>query len=254
MAHKNIIGIAIPTQKKVRVEFNGVVIAESSQTLLMRESNYELNYYFPVEAVNQDYLVDEGHTEESGYRGLARFWSVKVGNQRAENAAWEHPNEPSNAKRPDLRGYISFKFHAMDKWYEEAEEIIIHPRDPFHRVDIVQSNRHVRVEVGDVTVAETTNAMFLFETGLPARYYIPQDDINMEYLIPIDKQTGCPYKGWASYWSINIDGTDYGDLVWGYQNPLDESRKVKGLLSFYNEKLDIYLDGQLEERPRTIFA
>ncbi len=255
MANKSIVGIAIPTQKKVRVEFNGEVIAESAETLLMRESHYELNYYFPIESVKQDYLVDNGHTETSGYRGLARFWDVQVGDKRVENAAWEHPDEPSNAKRPDLRGYISFKFHKLDTWYEEAEEIIVHPRDPFHRVDIVQSDRQVRVEIDGVTVAETNKAMFLFETGLPARYYIPQDDVNMNYLTPVaDKQTGCPYKGWANYWSVNVDGTDYGDVVWSYLTPLDESHKIKGLLSFYNEKVDIYVDGQLEERPHTVFA
>lgn len=254
MAKKNIIGLAEPTQKQVRVEFNGQAIAESAKTILMRESSYEIHYYFPEDAVNKDYLVDEGYTEESGYRGLAQFWSVKVGDKVAENAAWTYPNEPKNDKRPDLRGYISFKFDAMDKWYEEAEEIIIHPRDSYHRVDIVRSNRHVRVEIGGVTVADTNNAMFLFETGLPARYYIPQDDIEMEYLTAVDNQTGCPYKGYASYWSVNISGEDYGEVVWGYPHPLSESHKIKGLLSFYNEKVDIYVDGELEERPQTVFA
>lgn len=255
MASKSIIGIAIPTQKKVQVEFNGEIIAKSAKTLLMRESNYELNYYFPIEAVNQDYLIDNGHTETSGYRGLARFWDVQVGDNRVKNAAWEHPAEPKNDKRPDLRGYISFKFNLMDTWHEEAEEIIVHPRDPFHRIDIVQSDRHVRVEIGGVTVAKTNKAMFLFETGLPARYYIPQDDVNMQYLTPVEgKQTGCPYKGWANYWSVSVNGQDYGDVVWGYSTPLDESRKIKGLLSFYNEKVDIYVDGQREERPHTVFA
>ena len=139
----------------------------------------------------------------------------------------------------------------MDHWYEEEEEIFVHPRDPHHRVDTVPSSRHIRVEIDGVTVAETRRPYLLFETGLPVRYYIPQEDIRMELLEPSRAHTFCPYKGEASYWSIKIGDQLYRNYVWGYMDPLEESPKIKGLPSFFNEKMQIYVDGDLEERPET---
>jgi uncharacterized protein (DUF427 family) len=142
----------------------------------------------------------------------------------------------------------------MDHWFEEDEEVFVHARDPYTRIDIVPSSRKVRVAVDGETVAETTNASFLFETNLPTRYYIPKTDVRMGLLAPTDKVTSCPYKGSARYWNLATASGTHDDLVWGYDAPLPESQKIMGMVSFYNEKVDIYVDDELQERPKTKFS
>jgi len=160
----------------------------------------------------------------------------------------------TEAKLDDVAGYISFDWHAMDAWFEEDEEVYVHARDPYTRIDVLQSSRTIRVEVDGVVIAESSKPRILFETGLPPRYYLPKTDILFQHLQPTDTITSCPYKGHARYWSIVVNGTIHTDLAWGYDTPLLESIEVAGLVSFYNEKLDIYIDGVLEEKPKTKFG
>jgi uncharacterized protein (DUF427 family) len=150
----------------------------------------------------------------------------------------------------ELRGTVKLEWDAMDAWFEEDEQVFVHPRDPYKRVDILASSRHVRVEVDGVTVADSIRPRILFETSLPARYYLPKTDVRLDLLEPTDTVTGCPYKGWAEYWSV----AGHKDLAWSYRTPLPESQKVAGLISFYNEKVDIYLDGVLQDRPKSPFS
>jgi uncharacterized protein (DUF427 family) len=241
-----------PTARRVRVEFGGKVIADSQHVMLMIESPHDLVYYFPRQDVQMEFLAASDHIKHSGYKGDATFWHVQVGEKHAENAAWTYPN--TNENRPDLSQHIGFVWNAMDAWYEEDERVYVHPRNPYHRVDTLKSNRHIQVVVDGVTIADTHQPYLLFETGLPTRYYIPQDDVQMQYLAATDTHTRCPYKGEASYWSIVVSGTTRDDVVWGYVDPIPESPKIKGLFAFYNEKLDIYVDGVLEEKPRTVFS
>ncbi len=247
-------GIFWDTQKRVRTVFDGETIASARSAMLHRESSYQLHYYFLDAEVNWDFLEKSDKVEESGFKGRQQFYHVRTGNKVAENAAWIFPDEPPNDKRPDLRGYVAFNWHAMDAWCEEDEQVFVHPCDPFHRIDIIQGSRHVRIEADGVTIAVSDRPMLLFETGLPVRYYLPFDDVNTEYLEATDLRTGCPYKGFASYWTVNVDGSSHENVVWAYKEPFYESRKIKGLVSFYNEKLDFYVDGELEARPQTVFA
>ncbi|MDQ3966496.1 MAG: DUF427 domain-containing protein, partial [Actinomycetota bacterium] len=138
-----------------------------------------------------------------------------------------------------------------DAWYEEDEEVFVHPRDPYHRVDILDSSRHVRVLVNGEVVAETDRPELLFETGLPTRYYIPPEDVREELLVPSDTTTQCPYKGVASYWSVDAGGELFEDLSWYYPEPLPEAAKISGLLCFFNERVDLEVDGEKQPRPRT---
>jgi uncharacterized protein (DUF427 family) len=142
----------------------------------------------------------------------------------------------------------------MDHWFEEDEEVFVHARDPYTRIDILPSSRRVRVEIDGVTVADTTHASFLYETGLPTRYYLPKTDVRMDLLTPTDTVTMCPYKGDARYWSVTVDGQTHENVVWGYDAPLPESQKVVGLVSFYNEKVDVYVDEEPEIQPKTKFS
>jgi uncharacterized protein (DUF427 family) len=132
--------------------------------------------------------------------------------------------------------------------------VFTHPRDPYTRLDILSSSRHVRVEVDGVTIAESTSPKLLFETGLPPRYYLPKTHVRLDLLTPTDTVTHCPYKGQAGYWSVRAGDSVHQDLAWSYRAPLPESQKIAGLIAFYNEKVDLYVDGVRQERPTTKFS
>jgi len=149
----------------------------------------------------------------------------------------------------DLAGYVELDFAAFDSWLEEDEEIAGHPRDPFHRVDVRLTARPVRIEAGRETLAETTRARLVFETGLPTRFYVPREDIRAE-LRPSELRTYCPYKGEASYWSF--DAGD--DLAWSYEEPLPDMLPLKGLVSFWDERVEVFLDGERRGETTGIFA
>ena len=236
-----------PSLRWVRVEFNGQFVADSKRPILVWPKGHMITYYFPIKDVRMDWLEP---VREGGDGKV--YYDVKVGDRTAEAAAWSYP-DPAPDQEP-LRGFITFKWNKMDHWYEEEEEVFVHPRDPYHRVDSVASSRHIKVVVEGVTVAETRRPYLLFETKLPVRYYIPQEDINMALLEPSRAVTSCPYKGDASYWSIKIGDQLYRNYVWAYLDPIPESLKIKGLLSFFNEKVEIYVDGELEEQPETVWS
>lgn len=241
-----------PTGRHVRVKLGGETIADSKHAMLLRDIGFSIHYFFPEADVRMDLLSATDFSRPSHVKGATRHWTVKAGGKEAVDAAWTFADIPE--ERPDTRGYLTFDWNAMEHWYEEEEEVFVHPRDPYSRVDTIHSTRHIRVEIEGVTVADTRRPVLLFETGLPTRYYIPPEDVHMDLLTPTATHTRCPYKGEASYWSVKIGDKDYKDVVWGYPDPISEIPKIKGLLSFYNEKLDIYVDGVLEERPRSPFS
>ena len=187
---------------------------------------------------------------------------------RAAQLVWEHEYYPywyipvadvlddtlPTTTIDDLPGHVKVEFADVERWFEEDEEVFIHPRDPYRRVDAQPSSRHVVVEVDGTVVANSHNPTILYETGLPPRYYLPTADVRMEHLTPTDTSTGCPYKGFARYWTVTVDGTDHVDLAWGYDDPLPESAPVEGLICFYNEKVDLTIDGERLESPTTKFS
>jgi uncharacterized protein (DUF427 family) len=235
--------------KRVRAYLAGQLVADTTRPFLVWEVPYYPAYYLPIEDVAAK-LVPTGKTEHSPSRGNAELYDVQVDGLTAAGAARRYPDSPLER----LRDLVRFDWVAMDEWLEEDEPVYTHPRDPYTRVDILASSRRVRVEVDGVTVAESVRPHILFETGLPPRYYLPLSDIRMDLLRPSTTQTHCPYKGTASYWSVDTGHATHPDVVWIYRTPLPESQKIAGLACFYNEKVDIYLDGELTERPRTHFS
>ncbi len=174
---------------------------------------------------------------------------MRIGDQVATNAAWIVLRPPSILTA--LSEHVSFAWGKMDGWSEEEEEVFVHARDPHMRVDVLPSSRHVRVVIDDVVVAETRRPHLLFETTLPTRYYIPREDVRMELLEPTGLTTRCPYKGIASYWNVRVGQRIAQNILWSYQNPIAECPKIRGLLSVFNERVDLYVDGELQIRPIT---
>ena len=147
---------------------------------------------------------------------------------------------------PELAGYVVLDFRGFDAWYEEDERNFSHPRDPYHRIDIVHSSRHVRVESDGETLAESSRPYLLFETGLPVRYYLPPEDVRLDRLGASETSTACAYKGQASYWAL-----DGRDVAWYYPQPLREAAEITDRVAFFNEHVDIAVDGERLERPVT---
>jgi uncharacterized protein (DUF427 family) len=211
----------------------------------LHETGHLPVYYFSERDVRMDLLEESDHATSCPFKGEASYWSVRVDSKVAENAVWSYP-EPIESC-PPISGYLAFYWRMMDHWYEEDEEVFVHPRDPYHRVDILESSRRVKVRVSGELVAETERPKILLETGLPPRYYIPREDV----LLKSEKTTRCPYKGIASYWSVEAGGDRVEDLVWHYPEPIPEAAKIRGHLAFFNERVDLEVDGEKQERPKT---
>jgi uncharacterized protein (DUF427 family) len=241
-----------PSPRWVRVKFGGTVIADSRRALLLCQYGglgQLPTYYFPQEDVRMDALLSSAH---NGQEGAVVYKTLQIGEHTAENAAWVVRDPPSELAT--LQSYVSFRWDKMDAWYEEEEEVFVHARDPHKRVDVLASSRHVRVVIAGETVAETRHPHLLFETGLPTRYYIPQADMRMDLLEASDLTTRCPYKGIARYWSVVAGGQVAQNIVWSYSSAIPECPKIKGLLCFFNEHVDLYVDGELQPRPQTSWS
>jgi uncharacterized protein (DUF427 family) len=235
--------------KRVRAYLAGELVADTKRPFLVWEWPYYPTYYFPADDVRAE-LVPAGQTEHSPSRGDGQVYHIKVAGAAADGAALRYPDSPIEA----LRDLVRLDWNSMTDWFEEDELVYVHPRDPYSRVDILASSRHVRVEIDGVTVADSRQPRILFETGLPPRYYLPLTEVRMDLLRSSGTQSHCPYKGTAGYWSVDTGRAVHTDLVWIYRMPLPESQKVAGLACFYNEKVDIYLDGELQDRPKTHFS
>jgi uncharacterized protein (DUF427 family) len=222
--------------KRVRAVFDGRTVADSLRAGLVLETGHMPVYYFPREDVRMDLLERSDHRSHCPHKGDASYWTLKAGGRGAQNAAWSY--EEPFAEMASIKGRIAFYWDKVDHWFEEDEEIFGHARDPHHRVDVRPSTRRVRVIVAGETVASTGRALFLFETGLPTRYYIPPEDVRMELLTPSPTKSVCPYKGQASYWSARIGDRTVKDAAWVYPDPLPEWPRIKDHLCFYPEKVE----------------
>jgi uncharacterized protein (DUF427 family) len=220
--------------------------------MLLHESGHQPVYYFPAHDVGPRHLQPSERHTHCPKKGDAAYHSIVAGERVVENGAWYYPEPLPGAEL--IRGYIAFYWNRMDHWYEEDEEVFVHPRDPYHRVDILSSDRHVRISLNGELLAESTRPTALFESNLPTRWYIPREDIVAE-LEPTDLITACPYKGRASYHSVRLQtGEVVEDLVWCYADPIADASRIKGLNCFYDERVDVELDGELQERPQTTWS
>jgi len=236
-----------PTPKRIRVEVGGEVIADSRGAFLLHESGLQPTYYFSPEDVRADVLEPTDRHTHCPKKGDASYYTINAGGETVENGAWYYPEPLADA--PFLKNMIAFYFGRMGRWLEEGEEIGVHPRDPYHRIDVLSTDRHVRVSLGGQVLAESDRAVALFESNLPTRWYLPADDV-VASLTPSDTVTHCPYKGEAHYYAVELGDEAAGgkDLIWYYEQPLAEVGRIKGLLCFYNEKVAIELDGEPEPR------
>lgn len=229
--------------RRIRALLGDQVVVDSTRANLLHESNLLPQLYFPRSDIRIDLLETSRRRTHCVFKGDAAYESVRVGEQFAENAVWTYPNPTISTAW--LTGHSAIHWDSMDAWFDEDEEVFGHIRDPYHRIDIRRTSRHVRIDVGDTIVASSRRALLLSETGLPNRFYLPPADIHAEYLIPSAKHTVCAYKGNASYRTLHINGTVIRNAAWFYPEPLQDARQIANHLCFFADGVHIWVDAKL---------
>jgi len=236
-----------PVPRRIRGVLNGAVVFDTTHALYVWEWAKYPQYYIPFDEVNRDVVVDEDHPERLR-RGSARRHGLRVGEVAKKGVAHLFSGDKVEA----LAGMVRFDWAALDAWYEEDEQVFVHPRDPYTRVDAIRSTRDVRIELDGVVLARSSSPVMVFETGLPTRYYLNRTEVHFGHLRPSDTVSSCPYKGQTTgYWSMARGDDVHHDLAWTYDFPTKQLTPIAGLIAFYNEKVDVFLDGQLLARPQT---
>jgi uncharacterized protein (DUF427 family) len=234
-----------PIFPRIRGVLNGRTVVDSRRAHLLHETGYLPVWYFPREDVDFDLLEPTDHSTYCPFKGDASYWTVRAGEAVAENAVWGYTDPIDEA--PDIADKVAFYFRQLDEWWQEEEPVVGHPRDPYHRIDVLPTSLRVEVKVDGETLAESSEALVLLETGLPPRFYLPREHVRLDAAEDSDRRTTCAYKGHASYWSFGEED----DLAWTYDDPLHDAEPVKDRIAFFNERVDLELDGELQERPVT---
>ncbi|KAF2262957.1 DUF427-domain-containing protein [Lojkania enalia] len=227
------------TPRRVRGLFNGNYAFDTIGAFHVWEHPYYPQFYVPSSSFSSSATLTKTH-DIDGTKGGASFARLTVDDKHTERVVIFNT--------APLKDLVKIEFKAIDQWFEEDVPIYQHPKDPYKRIDILKSTRSIKVALDGVTVAETTSPLFLFETSLRPRYYLPPTSIAWEYLSKSDTETYCPYKGKANYYNVTINKKEYKDLVWYYVYPTMESGPIAGHLCFYNEKVDIWVDGLREKK------
>jgi uncharacterized protein (DUF427 family) len=235
-----------PVPRRIRAMLAGKVVLDTTKALYLWEWPPYPQYYIPIADVSRALLVDEQRTERL-HRGTAQLHGLRV----------DDVVRPSSARLytdGSMAGTIRFDWDAVDAWFEEDEEVFVHPRNPYTRVDALRSSRHVVVELDGVVLAESSSPVMVFETGLPTRYYFNRTEASFSHLEPTETVTFCPYKGrTGGYWNVRVGDVTYRDLAWSYDFPTAQLLAIAGMIAFYNERVDITVEGELLARPKTHF-
>ncbi len=238
-----------PVPRRIRGTKAGETLVDSTQALYVWEWPYYPHYYVPRSDVHMDAFIvgDVAKTAQ----GEARHLALKTGAVERRPAA----RMITKSDIPGLTGTVRVEWNALDHWYEEDEEVFVHPRNPYVRVDALRSNRTVRIEINGIVLAEAKDCVMVFETGLPTRYYLDPTNVRFTYLAPSPTRTQCPYKGKTDgYWSAAVEGTSVPDVAWTYSFTTPAMATIAGLVAFLNERVDIFIDGEIQARPVTHFT
>jgi uncharacterized protein (DUF427 family) len=256
-----------PTAKRIRAEARGRMVVDSTRAVLVWEPRRVVPVWAvptdDVDAVQSDTRQAQSPDVDSGFAmpelstrpvlDPSIPFAVHTAEGQPVDLAIDGESRPGAGFRPhdpDLDGYLLLDFNAFDCWWEEDARALSHPRDPFHRIDILPSSRSVRVELDGEVLAESSRPTLLFETMLPPRFYLPPQDVRIA-LAPTSTTSTCAYKGRASYFAAQVGADTVPDVAWCYNEPLPEAAAVKGLIAFFDERVDVILDGERRCRPTT---
>lgn len=229
------------TPLRIRALFGGETVVDSGGAMILHESGRLPVYWFPRADVRTDLLRPSERREEMPGKGEARYWDLEVAGRRAPEAALEIERPVDSAAF--LADHLTLDWHAMDEWFAEDDQLFGHLRDPYTRIDVLRTTRHVRVLLDGEVLADTRRSRMLVETGLPPRFYIPPEDVRTELLVPSSSRTRCAYKGSASYWHVRVGDRLEEDVVWSYPDPRHDAEPVRDLLCFFSERVEVEVEG-----------
>jgi len=233
---------AEPLRRRMSVELGGSIVARSDDAVLLFEPGRYPVAYFPLDDIADGALQATDHRTTHLDLGETKWFDVVGGDGHvARRGAWQHVDPPPQGAA--FRDCVAFAWRAMDAFYEEDERILGHAADPYHRIDIRRSSRHLVVRKGDQLVADTHAPLVLYESGFAPRWYVPRTDVVAEALHPVEEQTFCPYKGLASYYDIG----DARKAAWSYRSPFEAMARIGDLVSFEPDKVEITIDGLMLE-------
>jgi uncharacterized protein (DUF427 family) len=236
-----------PVPRRIRAVLAGETVVDTTRALYVWESPNFPQYYIPLGDVRADILHPEG-TKLHTSRGDVVVHALRAGAVQRPHAA----KVLEESALAELSGTVRFEWSALDAWFEEDEEVFVHPRNPYTRVDALRSTRRVRVAIDGTVLGETSAPVLVFETGLPTRYYLNPTEVDFSHLVRSGTVTACPYKGTTTgYWSVDAGGHVLSDCAWTYGSPRRDVLPIAGLIAFYNEMVDIFLDGRQLPRPTT---
>jgi uncharacterized protein (DUF427 family) len=239
-----------PVPRRVRAYLGARPVLDTTRALYLWEWPYYPQFLIPVDDIDPAALVDE-EREHQVKRGTVRRVGLKSGEIVRDGAGRQYLESPIEA----IVGHVRFEWDALDRWFEEDEQVFVHPRNPYARVDALRSTRRVRIELDGLVLAESGSPVLVFETGLPTRHYLDRADVDFSHLRPSETVTACPYKGTTSeYWSVQAGDVLHTDLAWTYDFPTAALLPIAGLVAFYDEKVDVFVDGERLERPTTHFS
>jgi uncharacterized protein (DUF427 family) len=249
-----------PTSKRIRAFAGGQAIVDTRRGILVWEPKRVVPSYavpdddiqarlLPAAASEGDQRADERPVLDPGIS----FSVHTTGGEplTLESGAVALDGAGFRPKDADLNGYVVLDFKAFDEWLEEDERIVSHPHDPFSRIDVRRSSSRVQVEVDGVLVADSGAPKLLFETKITPRFYLPPDDVRMDLFAASQTRTTCAYKGQASYWTVTVNGNEHRDLAWSYEEPLSDAADIRDYICFFNERVDVIVDGERRVRPVT---
>jgi uncharacterized protein (DUF427 family) len=239
-----------PVPRRIRAELAGRTVLDTTRAIYLWEWPFYPQYLIPADDVNPEALVDEA-TAHQLRRGTVASVGLRVGETHRPAAGRRY----DQSQIDQLVGKVRFDWDALDAWFEEDEQVFVHPRNPYVRVDALRSSRRVRVEKDGVLLAESDATVMVFETALPTRYYFDRSAVDFSHLIASNTITACPYKGrTTAYWSVRAGESTHADLAWSYDFPTAGLLPIAGLVAFYDEKVDVLIDGVAQPRPRTHFS
>jgi uncharacterized protein (DUF427 family) len=239
-----------PVPRRIRAYLGGELIVDTMGARYVWEWPHYPQFYLPAADVRTGFVSAERGSESTS-RGAVTVHDLTVGDHVRPGAV-RRLRESSVGGLSDT---VRLEFAALDSWFEENEQIFVHPRDPYTRVDALRGSQPVRVEFHGLVLADSAAPVLVFETGLPTRYYLDRTDVDFTHLVATDTETQCPYKGRTSgYWSVDVGGRLHPDLAWTYDFPTRQVQPIAGLIAFYNEKVDLFVGGVEIPRPATHFS
>ncbi len=239
-----------PVPRRIRAVLGGKTVIDTTDALYLWEWEGYPQFLIPAADVAPDALVDEKHSSRLS-RGSVNRIGLRAGGETREDAGRLYTDSPIEG----LVGRIRFDWEALDAWFEEDEQVYVHPRSPYVRVDALRSSREVRIELEGSVLADSRATVMVFETGLPTRFYFDRTAVDFTDLTTSETTTACPYKGRTTgYWSARIGGTPVEDIAWSYEFPTRQLLPIAGLIAFYNEIVDVFIDGEKQPLPKSPYS